>query len=75
MKLRKEYETPYPMELLAWGDDTLSPRDIWAPMFEDELRTLLDASRSPFRRLWVVNVGRLAAADPVWLVHPRPAGA
>jgi hypothetical protein len=73
VKLRREYETPYPMELLAWGDDTLFPRDIWAPTFEAELRALFDAARSPFRRLWVVNVGRLAASDPVWLVHPRPA--
>ncbi len=71
MKLRgKEYETPHPMELLAWGDDTLFPREIWAPMFVAKLRVLFDATPSRFRRLWVANLGREAANDPVWLVHP-----
>jgi hypothetical protein len=67
---RKNYRSPHPMELLAWGDDTLLPQSTWVPKFAGDLRALFDASRSPFQRLWVVNLGRLAASDPVWLVHP-----
>lgn len=71
-KLRqRNYETRFPMELLAWGDDTLFPRDVWAPTFEEKLREVFDGTPSRFRRLWVVNLGPLAADDPVWLVHPR----
>src|SRR5262249_14788899 len=65
--LKKKYETQYPMELLAHGDDTLSPYDVWAPTYEQRLKDLLDASmsvrsrdpsRQTFQRLWVANLGR-----------------
>jgi len=69
-KLAKTYLTGHPMELLAHGDDTLLPRDVWVPKFERRLRDIFDHAGSPFRRLWVANLGRLAATDPVWLVHP-----
>lgn len=67
---RKEYTTPHPMELLAHGGDTLLWREAWASKYEQRLRRLFDVTGSGFRRLWVVNLGRLAASDPVWLVHP-----
>lgn len=70
----KSYETPHPMELLAYGDDTLLPREIWEPSFAEPLRKLFDTTPSRFRRVWVVNLGRYAGADPVWLVHPPLAG-
>jgi hypothetical protein len=66
--IRKSYETQYPMELLAFGDDLLLPRDVWLPTFEQRLKNLLDESR--FRRVWVVNLSRRVASRAVWLVHP-----
>jgi hypothetical protein len=69
----KNYQTPHPMELLAWGDDTLLPRSIWVPKFAGDLRALFNMTRSRFQRLWVANLGPLAANGPVWLVHPEPA--
>jgi hypothetical protein len=66
----KRYQTPHPMELVAHGGDTLLPHDVWLPKYEQELRRLFDRTESRFRRLWVVNLGPLAASDPVWLVHP-----
>jgi hypothetical protein len=77
--LRKNYETQYPMELLAYGDDTLLPYDVWTPTYEQRLKDLFDTSartllrepsRRTFQRLWVANLGRLSRARPVWLVHP-----
>jgi hypothetical protein len=52
----KEYKTVHPMELLAWGDDTLLPRSSWEPMFADQVRALFDSTPSRFRRLWVANL-------------------
>ncbi len=73
--VRKNYVTPHPMELLAYGDDTLLPYDVWAPSFEQRLRDLFDRARKQstpsFQRLWVVNLGRRFKARPVWLVHPN----
>jgi hypothetical protein len=76
--LRKTYRTPYAMELLAYGDDTLLPYDVWQPRFEQHLVDLVEESRNvrnhasgdTFDRLWVVNLGRRSRARPVWLVHP-----
>jgi hypothetical protein len=64
----RTYVTQHPMELLAYGGDTLDPFDVWQPKCERRLKDLLDGSC--FRRLWVVNLGPLAANRPVWLVHP-----
>ncbi len=66
----KRYETRYPMELLAYGGDTLLPYDVWRPTFEQRLTDMFDRAHSAFRRLWVVNRGRLAASRPIWLVYP-----
>jgi hypothetical protein len=71
-KFEKDYVTPHPIELLAWGGDTLLPRDVWVPTFETRLRALFDSKPLRFRRLWVFNAGRLAAKDPIWVVHPPP---
>jgi hypothetical protein len=77
--LGKTYETPHAMELLAYGDDTLLPYDVWAPTYEQRLIDLVDVStsaavgdrsRRTFQRLWVANLGRTLRARPVWLVHP-----
>jgi hypothetical protein len=75
--LRKNYETQHPMELLAYGDDTLLPYDVWAPTSEQRLKKLFDdagvakgGARRSFQRLWVVNLGRLSESRPVWLVWP-----
>jgi hypothetical protein len=68
----KQYKTPHPMELLAYGGDTLLPYEVWLPTHAENLRALFDSRPSRFRRLWVVNLGRLAASDPLWLVHPAP---
>jgi hypothetical protein len=49
------------MELLAYGDDTLLPYDVWAPTYEQRLIDLVDVStsaavgdrsRRTFQRLW-----------------------
>jgi len=65
---KKNYETPNPIELVAWGDDTLLPYDCWAPSFEQRLKNLVDGSA--FQRLWVVNLSPKLAKSAVWLVHP-----
>jgi hypothetical protein len=67
---RKEYVTQHPTELLAYGGDTLPPYDVWRPKYEQLLEDVFDRAHSKFRRLWVVNLGRLAADQPIWLVHP-----
>jgi hypothetical protein len=73
----KRYETPHPIELLAFGDDTLFPYEIWLPSFADRIRALLTAaltverrSGKAFGRVWVANLGRLSRERPIWLVHP-----
>lgn len=69
---RTQYATQHPMELLAYGGDTLLPYDVWRPKFEQRLKDVFDRANSKFRRLWVVNLGPLAADQPIWLVHPPP---
>ncbi|MBL0304435.1 MAG: hypothetical protein IPQ23_22540 [Cytophagaceae bacterium] len=67
--VEKRYQSPFPIELLAYGDETMDPKSIWMPKFEQRLRDLVDASS--FRRLWVANMtGRERG---VWLVHPPAA--
>ena len=58
------------MELLAFGGDTLGPRNVWVPTHHNNLiQDWLDESPSPFRRLRVVNLG---PREPgVWLDYAR----
>jgi hypothetical protein len=65
--VEKTYVTPYPMELLVYGDDLMLPYDVWLPKFERDLKDLLNGSA--FRRLWVVNLTPRGASRRVWLVH------
>ena len=51
---KKDYQTQHPIELVAWGDDTLLPYNSWAPSFEQRLKDLVNGS--PFQRLWAVNL-------------------
>jgi hypothetical protein len=66
---KKNYATPNPIELVAWGDDTLLPYDCGAPSFEQRLNNLVDGSA--FQRLWVVNLSPKLVSRAVWLVHPK----
>jgi hypothetical protein len=64
------YRGEHPMELLAFGGDTLGPRNVWVPTHDNNLiQDWLDESRSPFRRVRVVNLG---PREPgVWLDYAR----
>lgn len=66
--LENSYCSEYPMELIAYGSDTLGPRNVWVPTHDNNLvQDWLD--RSPFRRLRVVCVG---CREPgVWLDRRR----
>ena len=77
--LRKTYKTAHAMELLAYGDDTMLPYDVWAPTYEQRLIDLVedstsaavdDPSRRTFQRLWVANLGPRSTARPVKLCRP-----
>ena len=61
---KDKYRSSHPMELLAFGGDCLLPRDAWVPTHDNNLvRDWL--AESPFRRVRLVNIGRL---DPgLWL--------
>jgi len=67
------YRSEHPMELLAFGGDTLGPRNVWVPTHHNKvIQDWLDESPSPFRRLRVVNLG---PREPgVWLDYARQRG-
>ena len=41
---------------MAWGNPVITPPSVWLPTFEPRLMAL--RSRSQFRRIWAVNLGR-----------------
>jgi hypothetical protein len=62
------YRSQHPMELIAFGGDTLGPRNVWVPTHDNNLiQDWLD--QSAFRRLRVVCLGRREPG--VWLDRVR----
>ncbi|HEX5646661.1 MAG TPA: hypothetical protein VFX56_06805 [Nitrospira sp.] len=60
-KLNKSYVTPHPIELIAYIDgNPMFPDNVWKPTLDNFLRQL--PSLSPFRRIWVVDLGKQAIA-------------
>lgn len=64
----KAYETPHPMELLAWASPMITPPDVWVPSFDADLRAL--RAMSGFRRIWVANLGGPDDERGIWFVDP-----
>jgi hypothetical protein len=67
-KLAATYKTPHPLELVMWANPFITPPDVWHPTFEPKLRAL--SGKSPFRRIWVVNLGGPDDERGVWFVNP-----
>jgi hypothetical protein len=67
-KLRKQYETPHPVELLAYGGAETLPDDVWEARFAQRLRDLVDEAQ--FRRLWVFSLPQRNRQGRVRFVHP-----
>lgn len=62
------YRTQHPMELIAFGSDTLGPKNMWVPTHDNNL--IQDwLNQSAFRRLRVVCLGRREPG--VWLDRIR----
>jgi len=67
--LVRNYETPHPMELIAYTEiDLLLPYDTWFASFAQQLRDMLE--RSTFERLWVFSRSQHGSAGNVKFVHP-----
>lgn len=60
-KMKKTYDTSLPIELIAYIDtNPMFPEDVWKPRLDQYVSGLL--SLAPFRKLWVVDLRRVAIA-------------
>ena len=65
-KLKKQYETTAPLELLAYVEwDLLPPPGAWKASAEQAAKMLRD---SQFRRIWIYGVQK----NEILYVHPKP---
>ncbi len=68
---KHKYASDHPMELIAFGGDTLGPKNVWVPTHDNNLvRDWL--AESPFRRLRVVNIAACPTAASLRSRSTRP---
>ncbi len=64
-KLTKSYETPHPIELVAFVKG-IAPENVWTPTFAPKLEQVA-RRMTAFRRLWVISMHH----DEIWFVYPK----
>jgi|SRR5580704_13806092 hypothetical protein len=66
-KLKKRYETEYPVELLCYtAGRTMSPDDL----VRDKIRSMAEMDNGQFRRIWLLLASQGQQRDLVYLVWP-----
>jgi hypothetical protein len=66
-KLKKRYETEYPVELLCYtAARTMSPDDL----VRDKLRSMAEMDNGQFRHIWLLLASQGQQRDLVYLVWP-----
>ena len=66
-KLKKRYETEYPVELLCYtAGRTISPGDL----VRDKIRSMAEMDNGQFRRIWLLLASQGQQRDLIYLVWP-----